>query len=90
MASLTLNNIPEDLLESLRLAAERDRRSLPQQVIHLLEASLQEKPVSERVDVEAQVVAWRALAGAWQSDDDPETDSESILEARTRGREVEL
>jgi plasmid stability protein len=36
MPSLTLENVPNELLKALRVSAERDRRSLTQQVIHLL------------------------------------------------------
>lgn len=45
MASLTLKSIPESLMEQLRSRAERERRSLNQQAILLLEQALeQERP----------------------------------------------
>lgn len=37
MASITFKNVPDDLLESLRLRAERNRRSLTKEVLYLLE-----------------------------------------------------
>jgi plasmid stability protein len=40
VASLTLKNLPDDLLQALRKAADRDRRSLTQEIIHLLEVAL--------------------------------------------------
>lgn len=40
MASLTLKGIPEELLEELRADAERERRSLNQQAIYMLEQAL--------------------------------------------------
>jgi hypothetical protein len=36
MPSLTLKNLPEELLAALRAAAARDRRSVTQEIIHLL------------------------------------------------------
>jgi plasmid stability protein len=93
MASLTLKNLPDDLLEALRQAAERDRRSLTQQVIHLLESALATPSIrSEAVaaDVEAQVAAWRKLAGSWVSDVDERTEVDELLERRTTGRKVDF
>ena len=91
MASLTLKNLSEDLLQALREAAERDRRSLTQEIIHLLETALRARPKSaERPDVEAQVTAWRKLAGQWGSDLDASAEANRLLEERTPGREVDL
>jgi plasmid stability protein len=43
MASLTLKNLPEELLRSLREAAEKDRRSLTQEIIYLLDTALRSR-----------------------------------------------
>ena len=40
MASLTIKGIPDDLLDELRAEAERERRSLNQQAIYVLERAL--------------------------------------------------
>lgn len=93
MTALTLKNLPPRLLRSLRAAAEHDRRSLNQEIIHLLELALhvrEHRRIREPQDIEAQVAAWRALAGKWQSDLDPETEADQIMSARTPGRKVEL
>lgn len=39
MATLNIENFPEDLYERLQERAEREHRSLAQQVVHLLEES---------------------------------------------------
>lgn len=51
MASLTLKNIPESLLESLRLLAARHRRSLLQETLFRLEVAARQAlaPESTRV-----------------------------------------
>lgn len=96
MASLTLKNIPESLLESLRERAEADRRSLTQEVLHLLESALEHPASGHDADARAlrqarnQADAWAALGGRWQSDLEPEAEIDRILSARTRGRDVEL
>jgi plasmid stability protein len=100
MASLTLKNLPEDLLRALRKAAIRDGRSMTQEIIHLLEGALgagRERAATRRAEVEAQVAAWRKLAGRWESalDDDseakrrasgPRTPTSSSAPSPPRGR----
>lgn len=92
MASLTLKNLPDDLLRALRKAAEKDRRSLTQEVIHLLDAALRGRagrPGLRASDAKAQLAAWRRLAGKWESDIDRAGEAERIAERRTSGREVD-
>jgi plasmid stability protein len=91
MASFTLKNLSEELLQSLREAAARDRRSLTQEILHLLETALRGGPRTvERADVAAQVAEWRKLAGRWESDIPLAAESRRIVEGRTPGREVDL
>lgn len=91
MAAITLKNLSDELLAELRAAAEHDRRSLTQEIIHLLEAGLRGRPkTTPQPDVRAQVSAWRALAGQWESDVDAATEASRIAEARSLGREVDL
>jgi plasmid stability protein len=91
MASLTLKNLPADLLPALREAAAKDRRSLTQEIIHLLEAALQ-GPLrrGEPRSVDAQLAAWRSLAGRWESDVDGATEARRLMRRRTAGRKVTL
>jgi len=93
MTALTLKNVPDDLLRSLRAAAERDRRSLNQEIIHLLETAITGRDQGEVLrpaEVQAQLAAWRKLAGQWQSDVDLPEETARVVGRRTRGRKVEL
>jgi hypothetical protein len=94
MPSLTLKDIPVPLLERLRACAARDQRSLNREAIWLLEQALDQRtdPTAQmQQQREAQLAAWRALAGRWQGSA-PEIDEmvEDIYQSRTEGREVEL
>jgi len=93
MASLTLKNLPDGLLRALRKAADKDRRSLTREIIHLLESALRgriERRSPRTSDADAQLAAWRKLAGKWESDVDRATESERLMERRTPGRGVDL
>lgn len=92
MASLTLKNVPDDLLRALREVADRERRSLTREIVHLLESALRgrvERP-GPPPGAEAQLAAWRKLAGKWESDVDPTIETERLMKRRTPGRKVDL
>lgn len=92
MASLTIKNVPDQLLERLREAAAWQRRSLNQQVIVLLELALVQAgdDATQRLqaEIEAQAAAWERLAGRWNDVDDQLVDS--VYESRSTGRPVRL
>ncbi len=92
MASLTLKNLPDGLLRALRKAADKDRRSVTQEIIHLLESALgtAERRAPRSADSDAQIAAWRKLAGKWESDADRTTEARRIMDRRTSGREVDF
>jgi len=94
MPSLTLKDIPMPLMERLRTRAAREHRSLNREAIRLLEQALDpsgDPALYLKQECDAQLGAWRALAGRWQGTNE-ETDAlvESIYQSRTRGREIEL
>lgn len=48
MPSLTLKNIPDELMVELREAAEEERRSITQQVLYMLEQAIARRAVAQR------------------------------------------
>jgi plasmid stability protein len=89
MSSITLKDVPEELLVRLRTAAARDRRSLNQEAIVLIEGGLAARETAEE-RAHRQVTAWRSLAGGWASDAAFEDEVASLYAARTAGRDVDL
>ena len=92
MASLTIKDIPDELLEALRELAERDRRSMTQEAIVLLSEIIAQRRESDEVRDEAtrQADAWEKLAGRWTSSKSVDEETDDIYESRTEGREVDL
>jgi plasmid stability protein len=89
LPSITLKDVPEELLVRLRGAAARERRSLNQEALVLIEGGLAAREsVEERA--ERQVRAWQALAGAWVSDRPFADEVADLYAARTSGRDVDL
>ena len=92
MASLTLKDIPDELLELLRQRAKQEDRSLNQQVLELLAGAVATAPSKVAVgeEIASQVAAWRELAGQWSSEQSVQEELDELYGARTLGREVEL
>lgn len=80
MADLTIRGVPETVYEALKDEAERNRRSLNQEVVHRLEASVR----APTVDPEAELERVRALRGRLAHL--PPLDDDLLAEARDRGR----
>ena len=57
MATLTIKNIPDDLVRRLKAQAERHRRSLNAEIIHVLDSAQRGVPV----DVEALIARARSI-----------------------------
>ncbi|TVQ88667.1 MAG: Arc family DNA-binding protein [Chromatiaceae bacterium] len=96
MSSLTLKDLPDDLLERLRERARQQRRSLNRETILLLEQALAPEagtaPASlGATERDAQLVAWERLGGRWPGGDAAlDAMVSDIYDARTEGREVDL
>lgn len=71
--SLTVRNIRSDVLERARARAERERRSLNNEILVLIETALDQDadrgqaPV-RKVAPERQVQLWEGLCGRWQDE----------------------
>jgi plasmid stability protein len=95
MPSITIKDLPENLLERLRRRAREDKRSMNREVIHLLDLALARETVqtakeARSREVDRQVQVWRSLAGRWDSDLDTAEEIAGIYAARTPGRDVDL
>lgn len=96
MSSLTLKDLPDDLLERLRERARQQRRSLNREAIMLLEQALAPEASAMPASIieterDAQLVAWERLGGRWPGGDAAlDAMVSDIYDARTEGREVDL
>ena len=95
MASITLKDIDAPLLERIKAQASNDKRSINRQILWLLEqvtaTSARDPATTALQQREAQLAAWKKLAGYWQGSNS-ETDEmvADIYQSRTEGREFSL
>ena len=96
MASLTVRDIPADVLDRLRILSERERRSLNREVLVIVEDGLRahtaEMDRSRQLGISPhlQVTLWRDIAGKWEDERPAVEIVADIRRSRTAGREVRL
>jgi plasmid stability protein len=94
MASVTIENMPDELLERIRQRAQADKHSMSMEVIGLLEKALSNEAVNSETllkqQAREQAAAWLKLAGRWQSDLSVAEEIEAVYESRTQGRKIDL
>lgn len=80
MADITVRGIPEAVYEELKAEAERNRRSLNQEIVHRLETSVR-APQADPARALERIRARRRGLGHL-----PQLDDELLEEARREGR----
>jgi plasmid stability protein len=84
MATLTIQNVPENLVERIQSAADHNRRSMEQELRALIESRFAGKePRTVRSD-ESKDEALRRIRERWK--DLPETTPEEVDRWRKEGR----
>ena len=96
MASLTVRDIPGDVLDKIRVLSTRERRSLNKQFLVIVEDGLKthtaalERGRDSGPTPSLQVALWRDLAGHWEDQRPTGAIIADIRRHRTGGREVRL
>ena len=96
MASLTVRDIPGEILDRIKILSERERRSLNKQFLVIVEDGLKthttalERGRESRPTPGLQVALWRDIAGKWEDERSTGEIIADIRHQRTVGREVRL
>ena len=95
MASITVRNIPDEVLERIRALSAVERRSLNNEILVILERGTfreyEEKLLKRKyLSKSTQMEIWKRLVGTWEDTRSAKEIIEDIYSNRTAGREVEL
>jgi len=98
MVSITLRNIPEEILKRIRIFATRERRSLNSEMLILIENGLAIKitketsnsdqpplPVNGTMSSVMRDKLWQEIAGAWKDDRSLQVIISEAYTTRSRG-----
>ena len=95
MASFTVRNIPDDVLERIRALSSIERRSLNNEILVILErgtfSEYEEKLLKRKfLSKSTQMDMWKRLVGTWDDNRTAKEIIEDIYSHRTTGRDVDL
>ena len=95
MASITIRNIPDSILEKIRTLSSIEKRSINSELLLLIEAGLNEETEKKGkeenfISKENQIEIWNKIIGKWEDERSTEEIIEDIYKSRTSGRKVEL
>jgi len=96
MANITVRNIPENVFSQIKQLSTRERRSINNEILVVLESGLAYeanniyKTNKETIPKELQLKIWNNLSGKWIDDRTTEQIKENIINTRTLGRDINL
>jgi plasmid stability protein len=95
MASITVRNIPDEVLKRLKALSSIDRRSLNNEILIILERGTfteyeAKLGMQKAISKSTQLEIWKAISGKWEDDRSSKDIIDDIYSHRTTGRDVKL
>jgi plasmid stability protein len=95
MKSITLRNIPDELLARLRTLAVIEKRSLNNEILMVLEKGLAKESeyrtkFNANLSMDTQIKIWQNLCGQWKDKRSTDEIIGDIIGSRSEGRSVDL
>jgi len=95
MASITVRNIPDEILQRIRALSAVERRSINNEILVILErgtyTEYEERMLKRKyISKSTQLELWKSLTGKWEDNRSAKEIIEDIYSNRTLGREVQL
>jgi plasmid stability protein len=95
MKSITLRNIPDELLDRLRTLSIVEKRSLNNEILMILEKGLARESeykinFQNHLTMDTQIKIWQNLCGQWKDNRSTDEIIRDIIDSRTEGRSVDL
>ena len=95
MANLTVRNIPDELLNKIRLLSIIEKRSVNSEVLMVLEKGLSKESdsvnyVQNQISNDTQIKLWQNLCGRWKDSRSTAEIISDIIGSRSEGRSVDL
>ena len=95
MKSITVRNIPDELLDRLRTLSIIEKRSLNNEILIVLEKGLAKDSeyktnFNNHLSMETQIKIWQNLSGQWKDNRSTDKIIRDIIDSRSEGRSVDL
>jgi len=95
MANVTVRNIPDELLNKLRILSVLEKRSLNSEILIAIEKGMANESMRSKYGTvnppkDTQLKLWRGLCGRWKDHRDTDKIISDIIGSRSEGRSVDL
>ena len=93
MPSLTIRNIPENVMKKIRMLSELEKRSINSEILLIIENGLEKRNTvrsKKHVSRETRARLWKRISGKWEDDRKTEDIIEDIYKSRSKGRDFSL
>lgn len=92
MTNLTVRNIPDEVIEKIKVLSEIERRSLNNEILVILEKGLQlhEKTRPRQITKEMQISILTEVCGSWEDNRSTKKIIDDIYKSRSKGRKINL
>ena len=96
MPSLTIRDIPNEVMDKIKILSKKERRSINSEILMIIENGLMShndqntSSSSHVISKETQLSIWENISGKWEDDRKTEDIINNIYESRSKGRDVEL
>ncbi|MBN1410911.1 MAG: hypothetical protein JW969_08700 [Spirochaetales bacterium] len=93
MFNITIRNIPNDIIEKIKILSAMERRSLNSEILILLERGLlyeTKNRTVKSVTSSTQIRIWEKLSGEWKDERNTDEIIRDIYSDRSLGRDVNL
>ena len=95
MKSITVRNLPDEMLERLKMLSVLEKRSLNNEILIVLEKGLAKESefktnLRNHISTETQIKIWQDLSGQWKDNRSTDEIIRDIIDSRSEGRRVDL
>ena len=95
MANITVRNIPDEILDKLRMLSILERRSLNSEILMVLEKGLAKESesvtfITGSLSKDTQIKLWQNLCGRWKDNRNTADIISDIIQSRSKGRSINL
>jgi len=95
MSNITVRNIPQELLQKLRMLSTLGKRSLNNEILMVLEKGIVKESESvtyfkDHLSKDTQIKIWKNLCGRWEDSRSTSDIIDDIFDSRSEGRNIFL
>ncbi len=93
MTNITVKNIPDEIIEKIKILSEIEKRSINNEILVILEKGLSKKIYTIKkiqLSKDTQIKIWENLCGKWEDKRSTKEIIDDIYSNRSLGREINL